>query len=99
MAKNFIEIDTYTWMMHKGIETSVYIGQSDEPIEITESYESLIDKHFASYTVHDKIAALHDDETATFIAKLKSIAEYAECRAKELGWKESKNEKGKSNEY
>ena len=86
MAKNFIEVDTYTWMMHEGIETSVYIGQSDEPIEITESYESLIDKHLASYIFHDKISALHDDETAAFIAKLKSMAEYAERRAKELGW-------------
>ena len=86
MAKNFIEVDTYTWMMHEGIETSVYIGQSNEPIEITESYESLIDQHLEAYIFDGKIAALHHDETAAFIAKMKEMAEYAECRAKELGW-------------
>jgi hypothetical protein len=86
MAKNFIEVDTYTWMLHEGIETSVYIGQSDEPIEITESYESLIDQHLEAYIFDGKISALHHDETAAFIAKMKEMAEYAECRAKELGW-------------
>jgi len=86
MARNFIEVDTNSWMLLEGIETSIFIGQADEPIEITESYESLIDKHLDSYIFHGKIAALHDDETAAFITKLKSMAEYAECRAKELGW-------------
>jgi hypothetical protein len=86
MAKNFIEVDTYTWMMHEGIETSVYIGQSDEPIEITESYESLIDQHLEAYIFDGKISALHHDETAAFIAKMKEMAEYSERRAKELGW-------------
>ena len=87
MAKNFIEVDTYTRMMHEGIETSVYIGQSDEPIEITESYESLIDQHLEVYIFFDgKISALHHDETAAFIAKMKEMYEYAERRAKELGW-------------
>ena len=86
MAKNFIEVDTYTWMMHEGIETSVYIGQSDEPIEITESYESLIDQHLEAYIFDGKISALHHDETAAFIAKMKEMVEYAERRAKELGW-------------
>ena len=86
MAKNFIEVDTYMWMMHEGIETSVYIGQSDEPIEITESYESLIDQHLEAYIFDGKISALHHDETAAFIAKLKSMVEYAEQQAKLLGW-------------
>jgi len=86
MVRNIIEVQAYTWIMSGGIETSVYIGQSDEPIEITESYESLIDQHLESYIFDGKISALHHDETAVFIAKMKEMYEYAERRAKELGW-------------
>ena len=88
MARQIIEVQTDTWMLCEGIETSVFIGETDEPIEIAESYESLIDQHLNSYIFGRKIAALHYDETAAFIAKMKEVAEYAERRAKELGWEE-----------
>ena len=100
MKHFMIEVQPATWMSCEGVETSVSGGNTDEPqIETTETYETLIDKQLESYIFDGKIAALHHDETAAFIAKLKSMYEYAEQQAKLLGWKESKNEEGEINEY
>ena len=82
-----IEVQPDTWMSCEGIETSVSIGKTDEPqIETLESYETLINKQLESYIFDGKIAQIHQDEAAAFIAELKKMYEYAEKRAKELGW-------------
>jgi len=87
MIRNMIiEVQADGWMTNEGVEITVYIGDTDDPqMEVTHSYESLIDQHLEAYLFDGKIAELHKDEATRFIAKMKEMHEYAEKRARELG--------------
>ncbi len=86
MIENTIKVQADIGMLFEGIETLVFVGDTNEPIETIESYESLINKHLESYVARGVINAVHHDEIDGFITKLKSVHEYAEQQAKLLGW-------------
>ncbi len=86
MVAKYLEVDADGWLTDEGVEITVYLGNGDDPqVEVTHSYESLIDKHLETYLFYGKIAELHKDEATRFIAKMKEMYEYAEKRARELG--------------
>ena len=86
METKYLEVDADGWLTDEGVEITVYIGNTDDPqVEVTHPYEKMIDQHLEAYLFDGKIAELHKDEAARFIAKMKEMYEYAEKRAGELG--------------
>jgi ABC-type nitrate/sulfonate/bicarbonate transport system substrate-binding protein len=91
MSKKHVEIDASAWLTETGVETTVYIGEdADTPVvSIHETYKELIDKSLTAYTViDDEIIPDHYAEVKEFLDGLKNAYEYAEKRAKELGYKD-----------
>lgn len=86
METKYLEVEADGWLTDEGVEISVYIGSTDDPqVEVTHSYEKMIDQYLEAYMFEGKIIKLHKDKAARFIAKMKEISEYAAQRAKELG--------------
>ena len=86
MKTKYLEVEADGWLTTEGVEITVYIGNTDDPqVEIVHPYEKLIDQHLEAYLVKGKIAELHKDEAARFIAKMEEMYKYAAKRAKELG--------------
>lgn len=91
MNKTYLEIEASAWLTETGIETTVYIGQAADMPTVSEheTYNELIDRSLTAYTVlDDKIIPDHFAEVKEFLDGLKNAYEYAEKRAKELGYKD-----------
>lgn len=91
MNKTYLEIEASAWLTETGVETTVYIGQSADMPTVSEheTYNELIDRSLASYTIKEnEIAPDHFAEVKEFLDGLKNAYEYAEKRAKELGYKD-----------
>ena len=89
MIKKYVEIDASAWLTEIGIETTVFIGESaDMPVvSVHETYNDLIDRNLSTYTIFDdEIIPDHYAEVKEFLDGLKNAYEYAEKRAKELGY-------------
>ena len=86
METKYLTVEADGWLTDEGVEIAVYIGSTDDPqAEVVHPYEKMIDQHLEAYLFDGKIAEIHKDEAARFIAKMKEISEYAAQRAKELG--------------
>jgi ABC-type nitrate/sulfonate/bicarbonate transport system substrate-binding protein len=86
-----IEIDASAWLTETGVETAVYIGQgADTPtVSEHETYNELIDRGLGAYTIfEDEIIPAHFADVKRFLDGLKNAYEYAEKRAKELGYED-----------
>ena len=84
-----VEVEVGAWLTESGIETTVYIGRGvDMPAaETHETYEELIDRSLTGYTVmNGELLPEHYAEVSVFLEGLKSAYQYAEKRAKEMGW-------------
>lgn len=82
----YLLVEADGWLTDEGVEISVYIGNTDDPqVEVTHPYEKMIDQNLEAYLVEGKIAELHKDEAARFVAKIEEMYKYAKKRAKELG--------------
>lgn len=91
MSKTYVEIDASAWLTEAGVETTVYIGEdADTPaVSEHETYNELIEKSLCAYTViDDEIIPDHFAEVKEFLNGLKNAYEYAEKRAKELGYED-----------
>ena len=89
MNKKYVEIDASAWLTETGVETTVYIGESADTPAVSEheTYNGLIDRNLSTYTIFDdEILHVHYAEVKAFLNGLKSAYEYAEKRAKELGY-------------
>ena len=89
MIKKYVEIDASAWLSEAGVETTVFIGEgADMPaIEVHETYNELIERGLGAYTIFDdEIIPDHYAEVKEFLNGLKNAYEYAEKRAKELGY-------------
>jgi len=92
MEKVYIEIDASPWLDAEGnIEISVYLGEDAcEPCyEQKVSLVDLIDKELYAYTVlyeSPVIANHHFEDVESLLRNLKNAYEYAEKRAKEMGY-------------
>ena len=86
METKYLAVEADGWMTDEGVEITVYLGNTDAPqVEVTHSYEKMIDQHLETYLFDGEIAELHKDEATRFIAKMKEMYEYAAKRARELG--------------
>ena len=86
METKYLEVEADGWLTDEGVEITVYIGNTDDPqVEVTHPYEKMVDQHLEAYLSDGKIAELHKDEAARFLAKMKEMYEYAEKRTRELG--------------
>ena len=91
MDRKYVEIDASAWLTETGVETTVYIGEgADTPVVSEhETYNELIEKSLTAYTViDDEIIPDHFAEVKEFLNGLKNAYEYAEKRAKELGYED-----------
>ena len=91
MSKTYLEMEASAWLTETGVETTVYIGEgADTPaMETHETYNELIERSLTAYTVlDDEIIPDHFAEVKEFLDGLKNAYEYAEKRAKELGYKD-----------
>lgn len=91
MNKTYLEIEASAWLTETGVETTVYIGQSADMPTVSEHeiYNELIDRSLSSFTIFDdEIIPDHYAEVKEFLNGLKNAYEYAEKRAKELGYEE-----------
>ena len=89
MNKTYLEIEASAWLTETGVETTVYIGQSADMPTVSEHeiYNELIDRSLSSFTIFDdEIIPDHYAEVKEFLNGLKNAYEYAEKRAKELGY-------------
>jgi ABC-type nitrate/sulfonate/bicarbonate transport system substrate-binding protein len=89
MNRKYVEIDASAWLTETGVETTVYIGEgADTPVvSVHETYNDLIDRNLSTYTIFDdEIIPDHYAEVKEFLDGLKNAYEYAEKRAKELGY-------------
>ena len=89
MIKKYVEIDASAWLTETGVETTAYIGEgADTPaVSEHETYNDLIDRNLSTYTIFDdEIIPDHYAEVKAFLNGLKNAYEYAEKRAKELGY-------------
>lgn len=84
-----VEIGAGAWLTETGVETTVFIGEdADTPVvSAHETYNELIEQTLSAYTVFDdEIILDHYAEVKEFLDGLKNAYEYAEKRAKELGY-------------
>ena len=87
--KVYIEIDASPWMDAGGVDTTVYIGDTDEPAysEVT-SFEDLVDKELQAHTVHGKLTNEYGHDNITpaeeFVVALEQTALYARKRFEDL---------------
>ena len=74
-----LEIDTSAHIDERGVEVSVYIGaNSCEPsIETIFDFETLIENHFESYTIGDKIRSIDVPDVELLVTKLEQMSKYA----------------------
>ena len=89
MSKKYVEIDASAWLTESSVETLVYIGEgADMPaVSEHETYNELIEKSLSSFTnFDDEIIPDHYAEVKEFLDGLKNAYEYAEKRAKEMGY-------------
>ena len=89
MRKKYVEIDASAWLTESSVETLVYIGEgADMPaVSEHETYNELIEKSLSSFTnFDDEIIPDHYAEVKEFLDGLKNAYEYAEKRAKEMGY-------------
>jgi len=89
MIKKYVEIDASAWLTESSVETLVYIGEgADMPaVSEHETYNELIEKSLSSFTnFDDEIIPDHYAEVKEFLDGLKNAYEYAEKRAKEMGY-------------
>lgn len=78
MADLTVSIDLSAWMDDEGVHTTVYIGETNEPVAtVTESYKELIDAMLYSCTCRDVIMPQHYEDIEAFIATLADAAAYA----------------------
>lgn len=91
MSKKHVEIEASAWLTETGVETTVYIGEgADTPVVSGhETYNELIERSLGAYTIFDdEIILDHYAEVKEFLDGLKNAYEYAEKRAKELGYED-----------
>lgn len=89
MSKKYVEIEASAWLTESSVETLVYIGEgADMPaVSEHETYNELIEKSLSSFTIFDdEIIPDHYAEVKEFLDGLKNAYEYAEKRAKEMGY-------------
>ena len=84
-----VEIGASAWLTETGVETTVFIGEdADTPVvSAHETYNELIEQTLGAFTIFDdEIILDHYAEVKEFLDGLKNAYEYAEKRAKELGY-------------
>ena len=85
MSKSYIQIDAGSWADAKGVETTVFIGDSDVPCFIhLESYEELVDKELNAHIVAGKLSITNLKKVEGLVTALEEAAAYARKRVEEL---------------
>lgn len=86
--KTSFDIEADSWLTSTGIQTTVYIGLTDEPqFEKTEAFETLIDSALESYVgKNGKFARYHEEEIEELLTTLKNAYAYAEKQVQEIGF-------------
>lgn len=85
LGKDYIEIDASPWMGCEGVESSVFLGDSGDPVfSKVYTYEELIFKELNSLAVHKKIRGPAVDDAQDFVDALHKAASYADKLFKEL---------------
>ena len=74
-----VELDTSSYIDENGVTVVVYMGEgSCEPIvEHKFDWETMIENHFESYTVNDKIRGMDAMDAGLLVDKLEEMAKYA----------------------
>jgi hypothetical protein len=74
-----LEIDTSAHIDERGVEVSIFVGAdySEPSIETIFDFEKLIENHFESYTIYDKIRPIDIPDAELLVIKLEQMAKYA----------------------
>ena len=74
-----LEIDTSAHIDERGVEVSIFVGgnYSEPSIETIFDFEKLIENHFESYTIYDKIRPIDIPDAELLVIKLEQMAKYA----------------------
>jgi len=73
-----LAVDTTASIDEHGFGVAVYIGENCEPtFEETFHFETLIENHFESFMVHDRIRQEDREDASLIVTKLEQMAKYA----------------------
>lgn len=74
-----VELDTSTYIDEHGVSIVVYMGEGscDPLVEHTFDWETMIENHFESYTVNEKIREMDAMDAGLLVDKLEEMAKYA----------------------
>ena len=80
-----IDIELSAWFTPEGVETSLFMGNSGEPIaENLEPYEKLVDQTIDSMLLMDKLATYHQEDAEDLVTALENLAKHARERVDAL---------------
>jgi hypothetical protein len=74
-----IEMDTSGFLSEEGFGVCVYMGEGscDPIVETTYDFESLIENHFESFVINDRIREVDAADAELLVTKLEQMAKYA----------------------
>lgn len=74
-----IEVDTSAYIDEHGVSVCVYMGEGscDPIVEHTFDWEQLIENHFETFVINDRIREVDVYEAGILVTKLEQMTKYA----------------------
>lgn len=74
-----IEVDTNAYIDEHGLSVVVYIGEGscDPIVEHTFDWETMVENHFESFVINDRIREVDAYDAGVLVTQLEEMAKYA----------------------